>query len=146
MSEHKSEVEYVKNLYARLDAYRKIRRELARWWMLWVLLLLFLLILSIPLAEGAFVVAVGLFTLFIGFTALLLWRTVQTSQTGTVLEREVEALKRREIIGAWADDEAGVHLAKPKRDDAVYTIGDDGELVEIDPFEENEPSRQQTNH
>ena len=139
MAKQNPDTAYVEELYRRLDVYRKTRRHLAQGWLLWVLSLLLVLILAATLTESAPIFAIMLVGGVIAFAGVLVWRTMQTGRVGEMLEREVEAIKRQEITGAWDDDNNDAAAIKPERDDAVYTIGDDGELVEYDPFEDDDP-------
>ncbi len=140
MAKQNPDTAYVEELYRRLDVYRKTRRHLAQGWLLWVLSLLLVLILAATLTESAPIFAIMLVGGVIAFAGVLVWRTMQTGRVGEMLEREVEVLKRHEVVAAW-EDESTPETQSPAAMPGVYTVGDDGELVEIEPFEEDDQAR-----
>lgn len=128
-----------------LDRYRRQRNWLVISWLAWILLALSLVVV---LFSQVFSISSILLT---GITILplipLIKQTWRHSQIGAALEDEVRRLPYRQLAGEFDSEKPKKHQAASDseviEDTPYFTLGDDGELIEISE-DENYLARQTT--
>lgn len=137
--DYRKYAEYLEDLQNMLDGHRRQRSWLAASWAVWILLVLMLV--GFQVTEGFSIIL--MLVILVPLLPLLI-QTRGHLQFGAALEAEVKRLPYRELAGDFDAE-------KPKNQQALtadaeeekapyFTIGDDGELVELPPEQQRKKS------